>query len=204
MSDEIIDTVIDNGSVFDQMREIEEQISALKRQHSSLKSSVSKEQFEQDLIHTITSKVSAYHGGLIAESVEESVEGFTVSIKISKARVKPQVVEPVVEEAAPVKGRKGRKKAEDAEGDAKPAKESKPRVSAKELEQIYADNSATFATALKSLPASDTPDWTKSQVEDAIKAVSEAYVSEGHWNAFRDEFLVDNGSAGRGKKFGRK
>jgi hypothetical protein len=198
----MITTAPENSSVFDQMRDIEEQISALKRQHTSLKSSVSKEQFERDIIHTVTSKISAYHGGLIAETIEENIEGFSVSIKISKARVKPQVVEPVVEEPA-VKGRKGRKKA-DAEGDAKPAKELKPRVSVKELEQVYADHSATFAKALNALPASDTPDWGKAQVEEAINKVSDKYVSEVHWNMFRDQFLIDNGSAGRGKKFGRK
>jgi regulator of replication initiation timing len=211
MSDELIhntDDQNDDSTIFDQMKEIEEQISALKRQHASLKSSVSKEQFEADMIQAIISKVSAYHGALVAESVEENVEGFTVLIKISKQRAKATPVEEPAAEVVPEKGRKGRKKAEKAEkaetaegADEKPAA---PRVSAKELEQLYADNRLEFVKGLDALPTSDTPEWTKNQVEDAICQVSALYVRDKHWNSFRDEFLSDNGSAGRGKKFARK
>ena len=196
-----IETSEEESSVFEQMKEIEEQISALKKHHASLKSSVSREQFEADMIQTIISKVSAYHSGLVSESVEESVEGFTVSIKISKARAKSTATAEPAEQPAPAKGRRGRKKADASAEESKPAA---PRVSAKELEQLYADNRLEFVKGLDALPASDERDWTKNQVEDAICQVSALYVRDKHWNSFRDEFLSDNGSAGRGKKFGRK
>jgi len=196
-------------TIFDQLRDLEQQITALKEHHAALKSSISREAFEADILATIASKVSAYHSGLTAEGVEGAVEGFTVSVKISKARAKQAPVEVAAEEAAPAKGRKGRKKAEGAEGAEgaevpKEAKPSKPRSNKKELAQTYQEQRLTFAQALDALPDSDAPSWTKAQVEEAIAQVSALYVSDAHWNTFRDDFLSGNGSAGRGKKFGRK
>ncbi|MBM4291018.1 MAG: hypothetical protein FJ138_05865, partial [Deltaproteobacteria bacterium] len=140
-------------TIFDQLRDLEQQITALKEHHAALKSSISREAFEADIITTIASKVSAYHSGLTAEGVEGAVEGFTVSVKISKARAKQAPVEVAAEEAAPAKGRKGRKKAEGAEGAEgaevpKEAKPSKPRSNKKELAQTYQEQRLTFAQAL--------------------------------------------------------